>query len=350
MKNLFFFFLAIPFFPVAQIKTADKSPGSFELIGTVTGYNDGTPVSFLDERTGQPVQQATIENGKFVIIGKLDQPTFKTLVFDNQQPVVPLFLESGKITLKGDKNTINQLSVSGSESHNQYVEYIGQIKPYYSLFTPSETHDPALIDSFKRACEAFVAKYPGSYASPIALIQLAQISNDFAQAEKSFKSLDAKVKRSDLGMYLSQFIAEGKINPIGSVITDFSQEDPSGKLVTISSLRGKYVLIDFWASWCRPCRQENPNVVEAFQKYKSKNFTVLGVSYDQVKQAWISAIEMDHLDWTQVSDLQGWNNATAALFNIKSIPQNILIGPDGKIIAKNLRGPALQSKLSEILD
>jgi thiol-disulfide isomerase/thioredoxin len=109
------------------------------------------------------------------------------------------------------------------------------------------------------------------------------------------------------------------------------------------------VLIDFWASWCRPCREENPNVVNAFKKYASKNFTVLGVSLDQAKPAWISAIKMDGLTWTHISDLKGWQNDVAGMFHITSIPQNLLIDPQGKIIAKNLRGEALDSKLESLL-
>jgi peroxiredoxin len=152
-----------------------------------------------------------------------------------------------------------------------------------------------------------------------------------------------------LSQYLNQQLALAKINPIGSQVADFSQTDTSGKTVKISSFRGKYVLIDFWASWCRPCRAENPNVVAAFNKYHDKNFTVLGVSLDQAKPAWLSAIHMDGLTWTHVSDLKGWGNEVAALFHVVQIPQNLLIDPKGKIIAKNLRGEALDNKLGEIL-
>ena len=110
------------------------------------------------------------------------------------------------------------------------------------------------------------------------------------------------------------------------------------------------MLVDFWASWCRPCREANPSVVKAYNKYKDKNFTVFGVSLDQNRAPWLKAIKADNLTWTQVSDLKGWSNAAAAKYNVQAIPQNFLVDPSGKIIAKNLRGEDLNSKLSEVLD
>jgi peroxiredoxin len=135
----------------------------------------------------------------------------------------------------------------------------------------------------------------------------------------------------------------------GKVIPDFEQSDVNGKSVSIKSFRGKYVLIDFWASWCGPCRGENPNVVAAYNKYKDKNFTVLGISLDKSKDPWLQAIQDDGLVWTHVSDLKGWGNAVAQKFKIQSIPQNFLIDPNGVIIGKNLRGPALEEKLAEVI-
>ncbi|HSC36253.1 MAG TPA: TlpA disulfide reductase family protein, partial [Chitinophagaceae bacterium] len=132
---------------------------------------------------------------------------------------------------------------------------------------------------------------------------------------------------------------------------DFTQNDTLGNPVSLSSLRGKYLLVDFWASWCGPCRAENPNVVKAFEQYKDKGFHILSVSLDQpgAKEKWMKAIHDDHLTWSHVSDLQFWNNAVAKLYGIQAIPQNLLLDPTGKIIAKNLRGEDLTKKLAQVL-
>lgn len=354
MKQLFYVLFLLPFFGYAQNATSSKnlsaSNEGYEINGTVTGYDDGTSVSYLNQQTGTPEKQTTIEKGKFIIKGHLAEPSFIVLVFADQPPAVPLFIDNSKVTITGDKNDLDNISVKGSKTQDQFAEYSKAMKPYESMFAPDAVKDPASVAKVEKISEDFVEKHPSSFVSPIAIIRILQSSGNAAVSDKLYKSLSDNVKKSSLGQYVDQQLAVAKINPIGSEVADFSQTDTAGNTVKISSFRGKYVLIDFWASWCRPCRMENPNVVAAFKKYHGKNFTILGVSLDQAKQAWLNAIQMDGLTWTQVSDLKGWGNEVAGLFHVTSIPQNLLIGPDGKIVAKNLRGEALEQKLNELLN
>ncbi len=137
---------------------------------------------------------------------------------------------------------------------------------------------------------------------------------------------------------------------VGKTVPELVMQDVNGKDVSISSFRGKYVLIDFWASWCGPCRMENPNVVKAFNEFKGKNFTVLGVSLDKDKDSWKKAIAQDHLTWTQMSDLKYWNSQAVETFGFQGIPFNVLVDPSGKVIAQELRGEDLDSKLKQVLN
>jgi peroxiredoxin len=201
------------------------------------------------------------------------------------------------------------------------------------------------------AADAFLNKKPASPVSALMLLVIKRFAPSGDYIEQRYNLLAAENKESFYGKILGQSINEGKggPNPVGAVAPDFSQADTNGNPVTLSSFKGKYVLVDFWASWCRPCRDENPNVVDNYNRFKNKNFTVLGVSLDRAKEPWLQAIADDNLAWTHVSDLKFWSNEVAKLYGVGSIPQNFLIGPDGKIVAKNLRGPALEAALCQAL-
>jgi peroxiredoxin len=209
--------------------------------------------------------------------------------------------------------------------HNLNNEYLSALKDYV------KAHPASAVSGW------IIYKELNNPAIPLEIVQ------EFTNL------LDEKFKKTKFGQLATERIRQAQGTVVGGKALDFTLNTPEGKPVSLSSFRGKYVLLDFWASWCGPCRMENPHVVAAYHKFKDKNFTVLGVSLDNNKERWIDAIQRDGLVWTHVSDLKGWASDAARLYGVNAIPQNYLIGPDGTILAKNLRGPQLEEKLLEIL-
>lgn len=367
MKRFLLFTLLIPSIAFCQVKkSAAKKPvaktastantksivkpaNGYLIIGNISGYPDGTIVSLLNANSGAAESSSKVAKGKFSFTGSLPSPDFKVIVFNEKPPYLTIFLDNSLVTIAGKKEALETATVTGSAAHNEYVQFSDIVKPYEKIFSGEEMADSAIARSATASLISFIKKNPQSHISPLAIYRQFQLNMNNEQMELLYNGLDADSRNSSIGAYVAKQIAEAKKNPIGQPLADFSQIDTAGIPVSLSSLKGSYVLVDFWASWCGPCRQENPNVVNMYNKFKEKKFTVLGISLDKSKQAWIDAIRMDALTWTHVSDLQGWNNAVSQKFEIFSIPQNFLLDPEGKVIAKNLRGLALESKLNSLL-
>ena len=332
---------------IMPVKPAD----GYIVYGTVTGFPDGTVVGFYNEQTGMLDEQAKIIKGKFSFTGKVQQPELKQLFFGQSQPI-QLFLDNSAIQINTDAANIGKTTISGSPTHKLFGDLQNQIGPLQqALANEDEVYDTATRKRLTTYLEDFIRQHTSSYVAPVALIILFNTAPEKeVLIEELYNSLEQNIRFTPYANYVAQQIQTSKRIPIGVELADFVQTDSTGKEVALTSFRGKYLLIDFWASWCRPCRQENPNVVAAYNKYSNKNFTILGVSFDQAKPAWINAIAQDGLNWNHVSDLKGWGNAVGAQFGIQSIPQNLLLDPHGKVIGKNLRGKDLIRKLNSVLN
>lgn len=367
---------------ICLLPAAVMAQGKFTINAKVG--NLGSPAkAYLQygSRANPTVDSANVVEGKFTFTGPLTTVSQAAIIIKHDATPAArgvaadaflFYLEPAPMQIVSATDSVKHATVKGSKINEDNEKYKALTKSaldknaalmneYYAK-TPEQRKDEAYMKTVYSRDEAirkeiaalnkqFYAANLDSYVGLVAYQGTIDLDADLTGTEAEFNKFSAAVKATDLGKSIAQTIASAKKTGIGQMAMDFTQNDVNDKPVKLSDFRGKYVLLDFWASWCGPCRGENPNVVKAYNAYKDKNFTVLGVSLDQPgkKAEWLAAIEKDGLTWTQLSDLKGWENAASKMYGVRGIPANFLIDPSGKIIAKNIRGEELHKKLSEVI-
>lgn len=347
----------------------------------------GAPAkAYLRYQAGDKVvmETAVLDKGAFRFTGTVTEPTIANLALAHlgEDPeklgpgsdILTFVLEKGNINLTA-KDSVKVAVITGSKVNGEnkiFLEATATAQSDLAKINAEYASAPELKKSDKtfqqdlqerastitqnlaKQQREFIKQNPDSYVSLMAIMEQSSQSQelDFSTFEPLYKSLSAGVRNTPTGIEFGKTLQAAQNTAVGSMAPLFTQNDVNDKPVSLSDFRGKYVLLDFWASWCTPCRKENPNVVKAYNEFKDKNFTVLGVSLDRPgkKEDWLAAIKSDGLTWTQVSDLKFWSNDVAKLYGIKAIPKNYLIDPTGKIIGKNLRGEELNRVLASLLN
>ena len=373
MKKLFVFAIAAIAF------TSCNKEESYTINGKVTGFEDGTKVyiSSQDENANfglAKIDSTEIKDGKFVMKGAAKEMDLKFIeIGGTQEFVVPFIYENGTITFDYNKEKPEDAKVTGTKNNDYLANYNveafkvqkelrdfqtnNMAKIQQAQMSNDEAAMEALMDDYEKISDKlkvqsqdFVKKHKDAFISLILLEQLSQSKTiTTAELETYFKALDKDLQETPRGKKLAEKMKELGLVEIGKVAPDFSAPNPEGKTVSLKESLGKVTIIDFWASWCGPCRQENPNVVKLYNQYKDQGLAIIGVSLDKDADAWKKAITDDQLAWTQISNVKFWQDPIAKQYGISSIPATFILDSKGVIVAKDLRGAELEAKVAELL-
>lgn len=368
--------IAILLFAAFTIIACKKE--GYEINGTVAGVENGKKVYLESQSETGPVSldTAVVENGKFKLDGKLKEGIELAFVrIETLNGSVPMILENGEINVEFNKDTIQKSKIGGTKNNDKFQSYNDESQVIYKkkikflevnqqkMMTAQQTQDTATVntlmkefnkfqDEMNEQSKTFISKNPDAFVSVLLLENFLMRNYLTVEEVKAYyDKLDKTLLETKSGKNIKKMLETLTAVNIGSVAPDFSAPSPDGKMISLKESMGKVTLIDFWASWCGPCRQENPNVVAMYKELHDKGLNIIGVSLDKEGDAekWKEAIAKDGLTWNYISNLKHWKEPIAEQYNVKSIPATFLLDASGKIVAKDLRGEELKAKVKELL-
>lgn len=363
------------------LSACNQKPEGYTVDGNIRGeVENGTNVYLRAVgENGQPVDVDTtkLENGKFTFTGKMDAPEMHYLFVENLMGYAPVILENGTIQLSAQKDSLGMAEVKGTPQNETFTDYMEQSKELtlraqsiqQDMQQANVSRDTAtaislrdemqeLQETYKNFELDYIKQHPDALITALLIDRAVGTRTVTAEeAQTMYDALSPEIKNTKIAKSIMEKLdaqkkaeENEKNTSIGAKAPEFTAPNPDGKDVALADVLGKVTLIDFWAAWCKPCRAENPNVVSVYNKYHDKGLNIIGVSLDRTADAWKKAIEDDGLTWNHVSHVAYFNDPIAKLYNVNAIPAAFLLDENGVIIAKNLRGPALEAKVAELLN